>query len=241
MALPIKEQRYSSIQLADADLEDDSDTTLGSIGFSANRTKRRRRVCQKPGTQALFIWFRWLSVIVLQSIIIFLLVRKNQTPNHRTSGWSQTDTETGGDINGLYIPSKNISEANQYDRTNLEPQLRINTLCWLRMRNHSYPTWQATTTEWKYERIGINLCLVSIPLLLTRFSADWPLVGSGSVSIPDYAQHPMLGKPISDDPIRSGPIYEASWTHALHCVSSQRAFVSCRSLIWNKTAVLLCG
>lgn len=37
----------------------------------------------------------------------------------------------------------------------------------------------------------------------------------------------MLGKPISDDPIRSGPIYEASWTHALHCVSSQRAFFFC--------------
>lgn len=47
-------------------------------------------------------------------------------------------------------------------------------------------------------------------------------VGSGSVSIPDYAQHPMLGKPIADDPIRSGPIYEASWTHALHCVGPQR-------------------
>lgn len=28
----------------------------------------------------------------------------------------------------------------------------------------------------------------------------------------------MLGKPIVDDPIRSGPIFEASWTHALHCL-----------------------
>jgi len=43
-------------------------------------------------------------------------------------------------------------------------------------------------------------------------------VGSGSVSIPDYEQHPMLGKPITTDPIRTGPLFEASWTHALHCV-----------------------
>jgi hypothetical protein len=43
-------------------------------------------------------------------------------------------------------------------------------------------------------------------------------LGSGSVLIPDYKQHPMLGKPITDDPIRTGPIFEASWTHALHCV-----------------------
>jgi len=28
----------------------------------------------------------------------------------------------------------------------------------------------------------------------------------------------MIGKPISDDPIRSGPLFEASWTHALHCL-----------------------
>ena len=28
----------------------------------------------------------------------------------------------------------------------------------------------------------------------------------------------MLGNPIDDDPIRTGPIFEASWTHALHCV-----------------------
>lgn len=45
------------------------------------------------------------------------------------------------------------------------------------------------------------------------------LVGSGSVKIPDWKQHPMLGQPIVTDPIRTGAIFEASWTHALHCVS----------------------
>ena len=44
-------------------------------------------------------------------------------------------------------------------------------------------------------------------------------VGSGSVSIPDYHKYPLLGEPIADDPARSGPLFEASWTHALHCVS----------------------
>lgn len=44
------------------------------------------------------------------------------------------------------------------------------------------------------------------------------IVGSGSVLIPDYRDHPLLGDPIIDDPIRSGPLFEASWTHALHCV-----------------------
>lgn len=44
------------------------------------------------------------------------------------------------------------------------------------------------------------------------------IVGSGSVTIPDYRDHPLLGDPITDDPIRTGPLFEASWTHALHCV-----------------------
>ncbi|EED15884.1 conserved hypothetical protein [Talaromyces stipitatus ATCC 10500] len=50
---------------------------------------------------------------------------------------------------------------------------------------------------------------------------NWDLLmplGSGSVLIPDYKEHPLLGDPITDDPIRSGPIFEASWTHALHCL-----------------------
>jgi len=51
------------------------------------------------------------------------------------------------------------------------------------------------------------------------------LVGSGSVAIPEYKEHPLLGDPITDDPIRSGPLYEASWTHALHCVSTGTLFL----------------
>lgn len=50
-------------------------------------------------------------------------------------------------------------------------------------------------------------------------TSDISLVGSGSVAIPSYKSHQLLGDPITDDPLRSGPIFEASWTHALHCVS----------------------
>ncbi|MCJ1233597.1 hypothetical protein MMC14_001555 [Varicellaria rhodocarpa] len=50
---------------------------------------------------------------------------------------------------------------------------------------------------------------------------NWDLLmplGSGSVSIPNNRQYPLLGEPITDDPIRSGPLFEAAWTHALHCL-----------------------
>lgn len=106
MALPLAEQKYSSIRLADADLENDSDTTLGSTGFLEKGTKRRRRFSKNPATQSLFTWVRWSIVILLQSVILFLLVRSSQPTNRKTPGWSQADTETGGDINGLYVPSK---------------------------------------------------------------------------------------------------------------------------------------
>ncbi|QDS71425.1 hypothetical protein FKW77_003424 [Venturia effusa] len=147
MALALVEQKYSSVRLADPDLENDSDTTLGSTILLEKNTKRRRRASNRPAPHSLLTWIRWTIVILLQSFIIFLLLRSSGTKGRKTSRWSPADTETGGDINGLYVP-----------------------------------------------------------------------IGSGSVSIPDYANHPMLGKPITDDPIRSGPIFEASWTHALHCL-----------------------
>lgn len=106
MASPIKEQKYSSIRIEDADLENDSDTTLGSEGFLEKRAKRQRRRCRKPSLQSALTWFRWTLVIMLQSVIIFLLLRDTKEPDVKSTAWSQADTETGGDINGLYIPSK---------------------------------------------------------------------------------------------------------------------------------------
>jgi hypothetical protein len=56
-------------------------------------------------------------------------------------------------------------------------------------------------------------------------------LGSGSVSIPNWRDYPLLGEPIADDPLRSGPVFEASWTHALHCVSDPPIDRRCSKLM----------
>ncbi len=63
--------------------------------------------------------------------------------------------------------------------------------------------------------------IISLHIMIPKGHTNLGMtVGSGSVAIPEYKDHPLLGDPIVDDPIRSGPLYEASWTHALHCVST---------------------
>ncbi|EHL02090.1 hypothetical protein M7I_2046 [Glarea lozoyensis 74030] len=95
-------------------------------------------------------------------------------------------TETGGDINGLYIPTK-------HKWTLLTP-------------NGDKFVPNMTTDENRME-------------IRHNWDMLMPL-GSGSVEINNYKDYPKLGKPIVDDPIRNGSLFEASWTHALHCVSS---------------------
>jgi hypothetical protein len=107
MAFPEEEQNYSPLQAGYADLEDDSDTTLQSTCSLGKRLKRPRRRYRPSNFECAWLWFRWGSVIVLQSIILFLVLQ-NKSP-HSKSGWVEEDTETGGDINGLYIPSERIS------------------------------------------------------------------------------------------------------------------------------------
>ena len=68
------------------------------------------------------------------------------------------------------------------------------------------------------KELGQTYASLAIVILRLAVQANPLAVGSESVSIPDYEQHPLLGKPVSDDPIRSGPIFKASWTHALYCV-----------------------
>jgi hypothetical protein len=116
MTLPTKEQKYSPLKVAYADLEDDSDTTLGSTEFLGKRTKRRKRHCQNSCVQYALTWFRWGSVVVLQSIILVLLLQNIKS--NRKPGWTETDTETGGDVNGLYVPCEGTSRISQIDRTN---------------------------------------------------------------------------------------------------------------------------
>jgi hypothetical protein len=99
MPLPAKKDEYSSLDINYKDLDSDSDTTLGSTDLHGKRTKRRRRQCHQ--SESTLTWFRWGSLVALQSVILVLIVLKMG----RKEGWTTTDTETGGDVNGLYVPS----------------------------------------------------------------------------------------------------------------------------------------
>jgi hypothetical protein len=107
MALPKKESKYSSLQGEDLDLENDSDTTLASEGFlGKNGPKRSIRSSRNTKTQRVLSWLRWSLIVTLQCVMIFLLLR---SPSTTEKGWTQADTETGGDINGLYVPREYIA------------------------------------------------------------------------------------------------------------------------------------
>ena len=109
MASPKKESKYASLQdIEDLDLENDSDTTLASEGFlGTNGTKRPSRYARNTKVQTILTWCRWGLIVTLQSAMIFLLLRTRTTTESK--GWTQADTETGGDINGLYEPCESPS------------------------------------------------------------------------------------------------------------------------------------
>ncbi|TAQ91305.1 hypothetical protein B7494_g276 [Chlorociboria aeruginascens] len=176
-----KESRYSTIEREDHDLENDSDTTLASEGFLKTSSKRQSRHSRTSKVQNYLTWLRWGFVVGMQTVIILILSIRKPTSDE----WNPSKTETGGDINGLYVPT-----------------------------SHSYVL--LTPEEDKF-----------IPNLTSdanrmEIRNNWDMLmplGSGTVVIPDWEKHPMLGKPVMDDPIHTGSIYEASWTHAIHCVS----------------------
>jgi len=99
-----KETRYSSLSpVEELDLENDSDSTLASSGFlGKNGSQPRRRPSKSSNAQRALMWLRWGSIVTLQGIIVLLLLWKRS----EDGVWSQVDTETGGDINGLYVPRK---------------------------------------------------------------------------------------------------------------------------------------
>jgi len=101
-----KESRYGDVH--DLDLENDSDSTLASTGFLQKKgEKRPSRQGRSPKSQNILVWFRWISILVVQSVIVLLLLRiETREPVVSSGKWKTTDTETGGDINGLYVPRK---------------------------------------------------------------------------------------------------------------------------------------
>ena len=97
-----KETRYLSLSpVEELDLENDSDSTLASSGFlGKNGSQTRRRPSKASNAQRALIWLRWGSIFILLSMNVLLQLWKRSDDGL----WSQMDTETGGDINGLYVP-----------------------------------------------------------------------------------------------------------------------------------------
>jgi hypothetical protein len=106
-----KESRYTSLEddVEDIDLENDSDTTLASDGFlGKNNAKRISKYARSSRLDTILTWSRWATIVLLQGLILVLLLPTSGVLSDGWSmggGWSQSKTETGGDINGLYIPS----------------------------------------------------------------------------------------------------------------------------------------
>jgi len=99
------------------DLENDSDTTLASDSFLSNKgtlssAKRISRYERSSKLTLILTWVRWGIVVFLQMIIIVILMPTDggmsfpSVQSWLKGGWSIDKTETGGDVNGLYIPSK---------------------------------------------------------------------------------------------------------------------------------------
>ncbi|TVY26081.1 hypothetical protein LHYA1_G004311 [Lachnellula hyalina] len=186
-----------SLDDLDIDLENDSDTTLASTGFLAKKPTKSDRMHMMLGNRyendnpkessripTALTWIRWGVVIFLQCVIIVFLFLLRPAGTGKDMGWSTGETETGGDVSGLYIPTTHKYTLLTPDEEKFVPNMSSND-----------------------NRMEIR--------------KNWDMLmplGSGTVEIPDYKQHPMLGKPIVDDPIHSGAIFEASWTHALHCL-----------------------
>jgi hypothetical protein len=106
MAPSKTKSRYSLLGAEDADIGSESDTTACSVGSMGKmRTSRKETQLSTksiPRVELYLTWLRWGFVVVLQALIlVVLLVRKSD-------GGCPLEVETGGDINGLYRPSKYI-------------------------------------------------------------------------------------------------------------------------------------
>ncbi|KAK6595737.1 hypothetical protein H4I96_10056 [Botrytis cinerea] len=188
-------QPISEMDIEEIDLENDSDTTLGSHREKYTTTKlsppsRLRKIFKdKKSNRKLnnvLMWARWGVVVLMQGLIVVLLLRNGKIARRimRRAG-CQEIRKLGEILMGFIFLVKSHN--------------------WTLLKGEESSFFPNMTSNDDRMQIRHNWDML-MPL------------GSGTVRIPDYEQHPMLGKPIVDDPIRSGPIFEASWTHALHCL-----------------------
>jgi hypothetical protein len=117
-------------QHLDLEHDADSDTTLASEGFLSKRSNLASRSSK---IEAILTWFRWGTILFFQGTIIMMLLPTSGLMSERWgfgfgkgeeagvvkagvvpidtrtgSGWSPGKTETGGDVNGLYVPCESL-------------------------------------------------------------------------------------------------------------------------------------
>ncbi|KAL7931199.1 hypothetical protein V8C35DRAFT_310655 [Trichoderma chlorosporum] len=193
-------------EVEDVDLEDNaSDTTKTSLTAeiydktiflpladdeNGSESSLAQRLAAKLANRSsnFWTWLRWGVVVGLQTILILLLCLKSGST---TSPRNNLPGAAGGQF--------------------VETGGDINGL---------YKTLSHTYTYLKPEEDKFIPNMTSNDNRM-EIRKNWDMLmplGSGSVLIPDYRDHPLLGNPITDDPIRAGPLFEASWTHALHCL-----------------------
>lgn len=187
----------------------DSSTWSGNTRLQKQESKRTR----------LLKWLPHIIIIWLQGCILVVLLWMSVD-----SGRSKppaTHVETGGDINGLYkdsmyylriyacstIRKLTITVSHSYVHLKPDADKFVPNMTSNQNRMEIRQNWDLLMPRM------LGTLLNQHTIYLTLF-----IVGSGSIAIPDYTSHPLLGSPIVDDPIRSGPLFEASWTHALHCL-----------------------
>jgi len=103
-----EEINYSTMEKGNvnSDFEEDSESTLSlerppKTKRDLDRPKRRARRQESAKT---LVWLRWGTIVVLQSIIVLQLLRNGGQIQFVDS--TRPGTETGGDINGLYVTSE---------------------------------------------------------------------------------------------------------------------------------------
>ncbi|MCJ1352141.1 MAG: hypothetical protein MMC33_002125 [Icmadophila ericetorum] len=194
-----------------ADLGNESDSTAYSENPLEKKLPAPRRYrgtshstpSRTPRSHTCLSWLRFATITALQIVIILLQVFRPSAPLR--PGISE-EVETGADINGLYptraFPSPKLFLVIPFIK--LTPSSAVaHTYTHLKSQEEIYMPNMTSNEDREKVRHAWDLLM--------------PL-GSGSVSIPNWRDYPLLGEPIADDPLRAGPIFEASWTHALHCL-----------------------
>ncbi|KIV98730.1 uncharacterized protein PV09_09513 [Verruconis gallopava] len=174
----------------EVDVEDNFSESTRVSSFADEKTfEKLSRKASDRRIESVLTWGRWLVVVTLQFILIMLVLLLWKQPQPRISH------ETVSELKGKFVETGD--DVNGLYTTTL----------------HDY-----TYLKFEPEKYFPN---ISSNDNRDEVRRNWDMLmpkGSGSVAIPEYKKYPLLGNPITDDPLRSGPLFEASWTHAIHCL-----------------------